>query len=138
MKEKIQNLQNQVTLLQQKVIKLEAKLDPHTLSVSGKKNNASYFQENDQGINEPHTLDSNTLSEESKIDFKINFITLANLSEDEKIQIIQRGFQLNQEGKISLKKYYESTDPYSLVQSRGYKIKYETIRRTKLYQQLKF
>lgn len=161
MKEKIQNLQNQVTLLQQKVIKLEAKLDAHTLSGSGKKNNASYFQENHQGINEPHTLNSNTLSEESKIDFKApspneeynldnlypdqskaknipNFITLSNLSENEKIEIIKTGFQLQAEGKISLKKYYESTDPDSLVQLRGYKIKYETIRRTKLYQQLKF
>jgi len=63
---------------------------------------------------------------------------LGKISEEEKIEIIQTGFQLNQEGKISLKKYYESTDSNSLFQSKGYKIKYETIRRTKLYQQLKF
>ena len=67
----------------------------------------------------------------------LNFITLGNLSEDEKIEIIQTGFQLQAQGKISLKKYYESTDPNSLVQSKGYSIKYESIRRTKLYQQLK-
>jgi hypothetical protein len=62
---------------------------------------------------------------------------LERISEDEKIEIIQLGFQLQAEGKISLKKYYESTDPNSLVQSKGYSIKYESIGRTKLYQQLK-
>lgn len=68
---------------------------------------------------------------------KPNFITLATISEEERIEIIQLGFQLQNEGKISLKKYYESTAQYSLVQSKGYSIKYESIRRTKLYQQLK-
>ena len=67
----------------------------------------------------------------------LNFITLGKISEEEKIEIIQRGFQLQAEGKISLKKYYESTDSNSLFQLKGYQIKYETIRRTKLYQQLK-
>jgi hypothetical protein len=62
---------------------------------------------------------------------------LGKILEEEKIEIIQMGFRLNQEGKISLKKYYESTDPNSLFQSKGYSIKYESIRRTKLYQQLK-
>ena len=66
-----------------------------------------------------------------------NFITLGRIPEEEQIEIIQRGFQLQAEGKISLKKYYEGTDPNSLVQSKGYSIKYETIRRNKLYQQLK-
>ena len=58
-------------------------------------------------------------------------------SEQEKIEIIQRGFQLQTKGKISLKKYYKSTQEYSLFQLKGYNIKYETIRRTKLYQSLK-
>ncbi len=52
--------------------------------------------------------------------------------------IIKIGFRLNQEGKISLKKYYESTDPYSLYQLKGYNIKYETIRRTTLYENLNY
>ena len=60
-----------------------------------------------------------------------------SLSEQEKIEIIQLGFQLNQERNISFKKYYESKDPNSLFQYKGYNIKYENIRRTKLYQQLK-
>jgi hypothetical protein len=66
-----------------------------------------------------------------------NFITLGRIPEEQKIEIIQTGFRLNQEGKISLKKYYESTDPNSLFQSKGYSIKYESIRRTKFYQNLK-
>ena len=45
-----------------------------------------------------------------------NFVTLGKISEPEKIEIIKRGFQLQAEGKISLKKYYESTDQYSLFE----------------------
>ena len=109
------------------------------------------------GIKEADNLDSNILSENSKIDQKHpfpsqqynipsnqnkaqndhNFITLSQISEEERIEIIKTGFQLQAEGKISLKKYYEGTDPNSLFQLKGYNIKYETIRRTKLYQQLK-
>jgi hypothetical protein len=66
-----------------------------------------------------------------------NFITLGKISEEDKIEIIKLGFQLNQEGKISLKKYYESTQEYSLFQLKEYFIKYDSIRRAKLYQQLK-
>ena len=66
-----------------------------------------------------------------------NFITLGKISEEEKIEIIQLGFQLNQEGKISLKKYYEGTGESSLFQLKGYSIKYEAIRKNKFYQSLK-
>ena len=81
--------------------------------------------------------ESDTPSNQEKGLNLVNFITLGNISEQEKIEIIKIGFRLNQEGKISLKKYYESTDPYSLYQLKGYNIKYETIRRTILYQNLK-
>ena len=74
---------------------------------------------------------------QNELQNRANFITLGKILEQEKIEIIKLGFQLNQEGKISLKKYYESTDPYSLFQLKGYNIKYESIRRTKLYQNLK-
>ena len=66
-----------------------------------------------------------------------NFITLANLPQEENIEIIKTGFQLQAKRIISLKKYYESTEPNSLFQLKRYSIKYETIRRTKLYQNLK-
>ena len=61
-----------------------------------------------------------------------NFITLGKITEPEKIEIIKRGFQLQNEGKIALKKYYETTQEYSLFQFKGYNIKYER----KLSQQL--
>lgn len=66
-----------------------------------------------------------------------NFVTLGKISEEDKIEIIELGFQLKQEGQISLKKYYESTGQDSLFSSKRYNIKYETIRRTKLYKNLK-
>jgi len=75
--------------------------------------------------------------DQEKAQNRVNFITSGTISEQEKIEIIQRGFQLQAEGKLSLKKYYESTDPNSFFQSKGYSIKYESIRRTKLYPQLK-
>lgn len=62
---------------------------------------------------------------------------MSKISEEDKIEIIQTGFRLNQEGKISLKKCSESTAEYSLFQLKGYSIKYKSIRRTKLYQNLK-
>jgi hypothetical protein len=62
---------------------------------------------------------------------------LGKIPEQERVEIIQKGFQLQAEGKISLKKYSESTDRNSLFQLKGYSIKYESIRKNKLYQQLK-
>jgi len=50
---------------------------------------------------------------------KSNFITLGKISEEEKIGILKIEFRLDQERKISLKKYYESTDPCSLFPLRG-------------------
>jgi len=75
----------------------------------------------------------NLSSNQNKAQNRVNFITLGKISEQERIEIIQRGFQFNQQGKISLKKDYESTDPNSVFQLHRYSIKYEIIRRTKLY-----
>ena len=80
---------------------------------------------------------NNLSSDQSKAQNQPNFITLGKISEEEKIQIIQRGFQLQAEGKISLKKYYEGTETDSLFQLKGYRIKYEAIRKNKFYQSLK-
>ncbi len=129
------------------------------LDYSLEANKGSYFQENDRKSNseikQPDKLESNVLSEASKSPLNplsesqniysnqnkglhgANFIALGNLSEQEKTEVIRLGFQMQSQGKISLKKYYESTDPNSLFQLKGYNIKYETIRPTQLYQQLK-
>jgi len=56
-----------------------------------------------------------------------NFKRLSEISEEEKIEIIEKGFQLNQEGKISLKNYYEGIGQYALSELKGYHIKYESI-----------
>lgn len=127
LEDQIQNFSNQVDSLQQKIIQLE--------------HNQNILRE----------TNLNVFSEPSKIDFKTssnvqnikglnesNFITLSKIPEQEIIKIIQKGFQLNQEQKISLKGYYESKEQYSLFQFKGYSIKYETIRRTNLYKQFKF
>ena len=79
----------------------------------------------------------NPSSNQNQAQNRANFKTLAKIPEKEKIEIIKLGFQLQSEEKISLKKYYESIQEYSLFQLKGYNIKYESIRRTKLYQQLK-
>ncbi len=62
---------------------------------------------------------------------------MGKIPEKEQKEIIKTGFDRQAEGKISLKKYYESIDPYSLYQLKGYKIKYEAIRKNNLYKQLK-
>lgn len=51
--------------------------------------------------------------------------------------MIKLGFQLQSQEKISLKKYYEGTEEYSLFKSKGYSIKYDSVRKTKLYQNSK-
>lgn len=54
-----------------------------------------------------------------------NFISLKRISEEEGLEIIIRGFKLQNERKISLKKYYESREEYSLFQLKGYSINYK-------------
>ena len=48
----------------------------------------------------------NLSSRQKQLENGANFKTLAKISEQDKIEIIKTGFRLNQEGKISLKKYY--------------------------------
>jgi hypothetical protein len=99
-----------------------------------------YLTENQSQIKNPtyqtKYRESKSVSYAPKIDFKAvetseqynlplnqekgpndqNFITLSKISEEERVEIIKLGFQLNQQGKISLKKYYETTQEYSLFQ----------------------
>ena len=76
----------------------------------------------------------NIPSTQTKAQNEHNFITLGKISEQEKIEIIKLGFQLNQEGKISLKKYYKGKGEYTLFEWKGYQMKYDTIRKTNLIQ----
>lgn len=132
MEKKMETLQNQVNSLEQKIIQLE-----HNQNIVRERNLnvVSGGSKMDFKASSKPQQD-NIASDQSKAQNQSNFSILSKIPEQEIIEIIQKGFQLNQEGKISLKKYYESTDPYILFQLKGYSIKYESIRRTKLYQQL--
>ena len=50
---------------------------------------------------------SNLPSQKQNAPQRPHFIKLSNLNQQEKIEIIKLGFQLQAEGKISLKNYYE-------------------------------
>ena len=132
MKDKIESLENQVNSLQQKVIQLEAKF------MTFEQNSKYALSEPLQPLESSKTIQQyNISSNQEKSQNQPNFITLGKISEEDKIEIIKLGFQLQNEGKISLKKYYEGTETDSLFQLKGYSIKYESIRRTTLYQSLK-
>lgn len=120
-------IQSQLNSLQQRVINLETKIDNQEYICRGQ-NKAS---EDIKGIQQE---DSAT---QAKGQNDPNFVTLGKISEQEKVEIIKLGFQRNQEKKISLKNYYQGKGESTLFQWKGYQIKYEAIRKTKLYQQLK-
>ena len=128
LEEKIQILQNQLNSLQQKVIDLETKAENQKYVRRGQ-NKAS---EDIKGVQQEYYI----AATQTKGQNDHNFITLGKISEQEKVEIIKVGFQRNQDKKISLKKYYQGKGKYTLFESKGYQIKYDTIRRTKLYQQL--
>lgn len=130
LEEKIQNLQNKLNSLQQKVIDLETMVE-NPKYVRRRQNKA--FEDTKSIQQENYASATQTKAQNEH-----NFITLGKISEQEKIEIIKLGFQLNQEGKISLKKYYEGKGEFTLFEWKGYQFKYDTIRKTKVYQQLKF
>ncbi len=66
-----------------------------------------------------------------------NFIRLNNLDENELRSIIGEGFDFEIQNLISLKDYYEGEDKLSIFSSRGYRIKYDTVRRKPIYKEIK-
>lgn len=69
---------------------------------------------------------------------RANFKQSRNLEEEEQIRIIREGFQLTSERQIDLKHYFEGDgDPNTLSWRKGYKLKYESVRRSPLYRKLK-
>ena len=122
--ERIQTNQNQILLLLQRVIDLEIKVEEYARRRQNKASEAikSIPQEDSQ----------------AKAPNEDNFMTLEKICEEDKIEIIKLGFLTSQEGKLSLKKYYEGKGEDTLFEWKGYQIKYDTIRKTKVYQQLKF
>ena len=165
LQEKVIHLKNQLTNIEDP-LKSQNK-DPEAIKIDQQSDSSLNPQSanllpNDSEVRNPTSqrkgMESKSVSDDPKIDFKplsssqqynipsnqneahnqANLITLGKISEQEKLEIIQRGFQLQNEGKISLKKYYEGvSEANSLFQLKGYRIKYDTIRKTKLYQNLK-
>ena len=119
---------DQLNSLQQKVIDLETKAE-----------NQKYVRRGqNKAFEDIKSIQQEDCATQIKAQNEHNLITLGKILEQEKFEIIELGFRLNQEGKISLKKYYEGKGEDTLFESKGYQIKYDTIRKTKLYQQLKF
>ena len=118
--ERIQTNQNQILLLLQRVIDLEIKVEEYARRRQNKASEAIKSIPQDKAPNED------------------DFITLGKISEEDKVEIVKLGFLTSQEGKISLKKYYEGNGEDTLFEWKGYQIKYDSIRKTKVYQQLKF
>jgi hypothetical protein len=131
LEEKIESLENQVNSLQERVIHLEKQNLEMKESINVLSEDSKSPLKKAQQMKE-----YNIASDQSKAQNHSNFITPGKISEEEQIEIIQREFQLRDEDKIPLKKYYESTDSNSLFQLKGYKIKYEVIRKNNLYKKL--
>lgn len=87
--ERIQTNQNQILLLLQRVIDLEIKVEEYARRRQNKASEAIKSIPQDKAPNED------------------DFITLGKISEEDKVEIVKLGFLTSQEGKISLKKYYE-------------------------------
>lgn len=132
LKEKIEILETQVNFLEKRVIHLEN----INLGKDIKLNHvsdANFDPLNTNSQNQQYNLSPT----QNKAPNQSNFLPLSQILEKEKIEIIKLGFQLQSQEKISLKKYYEGTEEYSLFKSKGYSIKYDSVRKTKLYLKLK-
>jgi hypothetical protein len=67
-----------------------------------------------------------------------SFISINKLGVDDKIEIIEKGFRMKQSHKLPLKKYFEGSESnFSLLSLNGYKIHYNSIRKTLEFEQVK-
>jgi hypothetical protein len=67
-----------------------------------------------------------------------NFISINKLGVDDKIEIIEKGFRMKQSHKLPLKKYFEGSESnLSLFSLNGYKIHYDSIRKTLEFEQVR-
>lgn len=125
LKEKIERLQDQGNSLQQKITQLE-----NQVQNLKRLSEAPLRPEKASFISQQYNLSSNP----NQIQ---NFKSLKDITEEQLIEIIKTGFRLNKKAQISIRNYYEGTEDCSLLKMKGYSIKHETIRRTKLYKDLK-
>jgi len=125
----------------QSQVNLEAKETSNQISESLSEDSKNNFKRDSKtqqyNLSSPSQIDLNGPNWITSEAISAVWRSAGSIPEEERIEIIQKGFQRQAHGTISLKKYYESKDPDSLFEWKGYNIKYETIRRTKLYQNLK-
>lgn len=109
LKIRIDQLEKQVTSLQQKITHLETNKNPLEITTSVQ-----------------------------NIPLDVKFKTPLEITNSDKVDIIKKGFLINKEQKISLKMYYEKPGrKFSVFAEHGFSIKYDSIRRISLYKKLK-
>lgn len=121
----VQNLQNEITLIKNKLETLQN--HPPDMSAEVYKKPVNEFMKTSEHKLSPKTNE-----------IKPSFKQLKNLDEEEQIRIIREGFQLTYQKEIDLKYYFEGDDdPNTLYRRKGYKLKYDNVRRSLLYKKLK-
>jgi len=123
----VQNLQNEITLIKNKLETLQN----HPPNVSG--------EVSKKPVKEFSQTSADELSLIPELDeTKANFKQLKSLDQEEQIQILREGFQINNETEMDLKSYFEGDDdPNTLYCRKGYKLKYDSVRRSLLFKKLK-
>jgi hypothetical protein len=96
----LEELQNQVNSLQERIVELENQ----NLVMEGKLNVLSAASRRSK-LNISRRKDYHTTFNQNHAQNQQNFLPLSQISEQEIGEIIQKGFQLQAKGKISLKKY---------------------------------
>jgi hypothetical protein len=79
---------------------------------------------------------ANLLSNDSHTDDSSRFKKPSDIPKQDLIEIIEKGFRLNQEGEIKLREYYEEKGKNTLFEDKKYSLKHGGVRNTKLYKDL--
>jgi hypothetical protein len=137
LEERVQRIESQITFFTQELKELKERLalknPPETFNPveSESKKAASHGSKTTFTKTPTRSARSSSQSETS-------FKKLKEIPKEEQISIIEEGFELSQRFELSLRDYYEgTTHPQSLFQSEGYRLNYESVRRSQVYQRLK-
>ena len=76
------------------------------------------------------------LSNDSPTDDSSRFKKPSDIPKQDLIEIIEKGFRLNQEGDIKLREYYEEKGNNTIFEDKKYRLKHGGVRNTKLYKDL--
>ena len=137
----IQNFQNQVNYLQDRILDLKTtqKNSKYALSASSEASEATKIIQ--QGKLIDYTLKDKKGSylreNDSQTADSSRFKKPKDISEQELSEILEKGFRLRQEGEISsIKYYYQEKGKNTLFEDKKYSLKYGGLRNTELYKKL--